>query len=350
MVSHGIRQCQVPNQPRMPYPSGNSSQRRPPRQYRRNMSSQQQTQSAITPQGQPRFRPIENMQNMVNSVPFSSMPEHLRSMTWQFFQEKSSAIVKNIPSGAKFGYYVHCWQLYDHYLKSFAVIHPSGCPASFQDFAETYLNRLEEVGTFKNYPSPSTSASPAKDEEPSDKSILGQWYRLPDEKQEQVTTLRLVSQTESTTSNVVTDSVSQTNDNTVTPKHCEPSIHGTSPTDTAVNLRDTDIAISPANAAVNLADTYSDISPASNSPNSGINLAKTYTAISPPESPVNLANRVDIGSQAEYLTTNTNKDLASIKVEANESWENDQNQSPERESEDSVGLNSDESDEAVTGK
>lgn len=350
MVRHGIRQCQVPNQPRMPYPSCNSSQRRPPRQYRRNMSSQQQTQSAITPQGQPRFRPIENMQNMVNSVPFSSMPEHLRSMTWQFFQEKSSAIVKNIPSGAKFGYYVHCWQLYDHYLKSFAVIHPSGCPASFQDFAETYLNRLEEVGTFKNYPSPSTSASPAKDEEPSDKSILGQWYRLPDEKQEQVTTLRLVSQTESATSNVVTDSVSQTNDNTVTPKHCEPSIHGTSPTDTAVNLRDTDIAISPANAAINLADTYSDISPASNSPNSGVNLAKTYTAISPPESPVNLANRVDIGSQAEYLTTNTNKDLASIKVEANESLENDQNHSPERESEDSVSLNSDESDEAVTGK
>lgn len=353
MVSHGMRQCQVPNQPRMPrmpYPSCNSSQQRPPQQYRRNMSSQQQTQSTITPQGQPRFRPIENLQNMLNSVPVSSMPEHLRSLTWQFFQEKSSAIVKNIPSGAKFGYFVHCWQLYDHYLKSFAVIHPSGCPASFQEFGETYLNRLEEMGTFRNYPSPSTSASPAKDEEPSDKSILGHWYRLPEEKQEQVTTLRLVNQTESTLSNVITDSVSQTNDNTVTSKHCEPSIPATSPTDTAVNLRGTDIAISPANTAENLADTYSDISPASTSPNSGVNLTKTYTAISPPESPVNLTNRVDIGSQADNLITNTNKDLASIKVEANESWENDQNQSPERESEDSVGLNSDESDEAVTGK
>lgn len=350
MVSHGMRQCQVPNQPRMPYPSCSSSQQRPPQQYRRNMSSQQQTQSTITPPGQPRFRPIENLQNMVNSVPVSSMPEHLRSLTWQFFQEKSSAIVKNIPPEAKFGYFVHCWQLYDHYLKSFAVIHPSGCPASFQDFGETYLNRLEEIGTFRNYPSQSTSGSPAKDEEPSDKSILGHWYRLPDEKQEQVTTLRLVSQTESTTSNVITDSVSQTNDNTVTSKDCEPSRPAASPTDTAVNLRDTDIAISSANTAENLADTYSDISPASTSPNPGVNLAKTYTAISPPESPVNLATRVDIGSQADNLTTNTNKDLTSIKVEANESWESDQNQSPERESEDSVGLNSDESDEAVTGK
>ncbi|XP_078314274.1 uncharacterized protein LOC111128674 isoform X4 [Crassostrea virginica] len=260
----------------------------------RNMPPQQPTH---VPQVHPAFRPPLSLQSSVNQM---NAPPFAES-EWQFFQQKISSLALDIPHGINFRFFIHCQQMYGHYQKNFSMIPASGYPASFNDFCAAYIERHKHIGTFTQYCVPNVSVvSQTEEEEPSDKVLLGHWYRLPEDKQEEVTCLRSVnrpSQSESTVFGMTTNSVSQTNDSDDT-QHIDVSL----PTVCAGNNDD------------NTQNEQENVPMLSNSENN---------------------------SQA----SNSENNSQAIKVEVDENWDSDQNPSLAKEIEESESRDSSDQDE-----
>ena len=249
------------------------------------------------PQVHPAFRPPLSIQSSVNQMNAPPFPES----EWQFFQQKISSLALDIPHGINFRFFVHCQQMYGHYQKNFSMVPASGYPASFNDFCVAYIERHKQIGTFTQYCVPNVSVvSQNEEEEPSDKVLLGHWYRLPEDKQEEVTCLRSVnqpSQSESTVFGMTTDSVSQTNDSDDTHQQIGVPL----PTVCAGNNDNTQ-------------NEQENVPMFSNSENN---------------------------SQA----SNSENNSQDIKVEVDENWDSDQNPSLAKETEESESRNSSDQDE-----
>ncbi|XP_056022880.1 uncharacterized protein LOC125651867 isoform X2 [Ostrea edulis] len=207
-ANHGMRPLHTPNvnHQRPPYPfhptQRNSSQFDPPL---RNVNLRHHVPSTSRPQFHPAFRPSGSVHSMVNPLQMSS--EQLQSsQDWQCFQQKATIYAPNIPHGPILGFYFHCRQFYEHHLRS--VLHPNSQVYTFHDFCEEYLKRQEKNGAFKIFPSAQNTADVQENEkEPSDRSLLGQWYRHPDENQ-----IQAMNPPVSSVNNINNDCVLQSTD------------------------------------------------------------------------------------------------------------------------------------------
>ncbi|XP_061173494.1 uncharacterized protein LOC133182656 [Saccostrea echinata] len=285
-----MRQYSMPNVngPRLPnryHPPQNLQQFDPPQ---RNITPQHNAPPLSRPQMHPAFRPQPSIQQMVNPIHSPTMTEQLQSSPeWQSFQQKSTTLSAVIPQGPKIGFFLHCRQLYEHYLKNFSVLNPGGQPSAFSEFCDAYLKRQEEIGIFKDFP-PLMNTSDIQVNEPSDKSVLGQWYRLPEDRQEQVSCLRSVNGSDSAEMNMntVVQSVTSYNNEIQVSQQSEVQATSADPSD-----------------------------------------------------------KLEASDHQEYIISPIENDSQSFKIELNENWESEQTVSPEREQDDSeVTLSSDEID------
>ncbi|XP_062571946.1 LOW QUALITY PROTEIN: uncharacterized protein LOC134233905 [Saccostrea cucullata] len=285
-----MRQYPMPNVngPRLPnryHPPQNVQQFNPPQ---RNVPPQQNAPPLSTPQIHPAYRPQPSIQQMVNPIHSPTMTEQLQSSPeWQSFQQKSITLSTIIPQGPKIGFFLHCRQLYEHYLKNFSALNPGGQPSAFSEFCEAYLHRQEELGIFKDFP-PMTNTSDVQVNEPSDKSVLGQWYRLPEERQEQVSCLRSVHGSDSSEMNVNTVVQSAMSHNNEVQVSQQSEVRATS---------------------------------------------------------ANPCDPLEASDHQEYIISPTENDAQTFKIELNENWESEQTVGSEREKEDSEAtISSDEMD------